>query len=321
MLGFNFVDVILIIALLWYVLSHIEEGFFALARRLLAFIGSAILAFLTYGYLANFLVKFIDSPGGILSAGSFLLLFLLLNALLNWGMKAVFSFIPVNIQFSRLSRLMAVIPALIDGLILGSLILFLLVIIPILPQVKSPIEQSRIGNSMVDAAATWEGHLDKIFGKATQETLGFLTVQPTAGESVDLPFKPTTREINMVAEQMMLELVNIEREKVGAPALVWSESLANVGRAHSEDMWVRGYFAHEDPDGKNPFDRLRDAGITFRTAGENLALARTVERAHEGLMNSPGHKRNILDPNFGHAGIGVIDGGIYGLMFTQVFTN
>ena len=63
------------------------------------------------------------------------------------------------------------------------------------------------------------------------------------------------------------------------------------------------------------------AGIHFQAAGENLALAPNINLAHQGLMNSPGHRANILSPDFKKVGIGVIDGGIYGEMFVQEFSN
>ncbi|KKR60955.1 MAG: hypothetical protein UT99_C0004G0001, partial [Candidatus Curtissbacteria bacterium GW2011_GWA2_40_31] len=89
----------------------------------------------------------------------------------------------------------------------------------------------------------------------------------------------------------------------------------------SKDMFKRGYFSHYSPEGKDVGDRLEDSSINYSLAGENLALAPDVIRAHNGLMNSEGHRRNILDPAFSKIGIGAIDGGVYGKMFTQVFTN
>jgi uncharacterized protein YkwD len=86
-------------------------------------------------------------------------------------------------------------------------------------------------------------------------------------------------------------------------------------------MFQQGYFAHVDPDGTTPFDRMKRGGVTFRAAGENLALAPTVDVAHEGLMNSPGHRANILNPSFHRIGIGVADGGMHGKMFTQNFAD
>ncbi len=70
-----------------------------------------------------------------------------------------------------------------------------------------------------------------------------------------------------------------------------------------------------------PFDRLQEANVSFLAAGENLALAPTLSLAHEGLMNSPGHRENVLRPQFGRIGIGIMDGGQKGLMITQMFRD
>jgi len=122
-------------------------------------------------------------------------------------------------------------------------------------------------------------------------------------------------------EAAMLEMVNKERLKNGLKPLRADPELVPVARAHSQDMFTRGYFAHVDLEGKNPFERMRAANIRFTAAGENLALAQTVEIAHTNLMNSPGHRANILNPAFGRVGIGILDGGFYGLMISQEFRD
>jgi uncharacterized protein YkwD len=119
----------------------------------------------------------------------------------------------------------------------------------------------------------------------------------------------------------MLELVNQERVAAGLKPLAPDPELTEVARRHSADMFARGYFAHDTPEGRDPFDRMRGANVRFVTAGENLALAPTVQVAHRGLMNSPGHRANILYPQFGRVGIGIMDGGIRGLMISQEFRN
>ena len=75
------------------------------------------------------------------------------------------------------------------------------------------------------------------------------------------------------------------------------------------------------PEGRDPFERMREANVRFLAAGENLALAPTLQIAHTGLMNSPGHRANILQRDFGRVGIGIMDGGVHGLMVTQDFRN
>jgi uncharacterized protein YkwD len=119
----------------------------------------------------------------------------------------------------------------------------------------------------------------------------------------------------------MLDMVNKERTKQGLQPLKPDPELTNVGRTHSKDMFARGYFAHVNPEGKDPFDRMKEAHVNFYAAGENLALAQTLEIAHTNLMNSPGHRENILNPSFGRLGIGILDGGFYGLMISQEFRN
>ena len=119
----------------------------------------------------------------------------------------------------------------------------------------------------------------------------------------------------------MLELVNRERAAAGLAPLAPDPELTEVARAHSTDMFARGYFSHITPEGRSPFDRMNAAGVKYQTAGENLALAPTLPIAHNGLMNSPGHRANILRPEFGRVGIGIMDGGARGLMVTQNFRN
>jgi uncharacterized protein YkwD len=118
-----------------------------------------------------------------------------------------------------------------------------------------------------------------------------------------------------------LELVNSERAKTGAKPLVIDEKIVSVARAHAGDMFEKHYFSHVSPEGKDAADRMSTAGVKFTLAGENLAYAADVETAHRGLMESTGHKANILEERFGRAGIGVISGGVCGMMFTQNFAN
>ena len=87
---------------------------------------------------------------------------------------------------------------------------------------------------------------------------------------------------------------------------------------YAEEMYVGGFFAHDSARTGDVGDRLRTAGIRFGVAGENLALAPNVSAVHSGLMNSPGHRANILHGEFTHVGIGVVEGPI-GLMVVQVF--
>jgi uncharacterized YkwD family protein len=119
----------------------------------------------------------------------------------------------------------------------------------------------------------------------------------------------------------MLDLVNQERLKAGLKPLAVDYRLVRLARLKSQDMVDKGYFGHYSSTYGSPFDMMKGAGVQYRYAGENLAGAPTVARAHSALMNSPGHRANILNPDFTHVGIGVVSGGPYGKMFTQMFVG
>ncbi len=84
-------------------------------------------------------------------------------------------------------------------------------------------------------------------------------------------------------------------------------------------MIANNYFSHTSPTYGDPFQMMTAAGISYRTAGENLAGARTVDQAHSALMNSAGHRQNILSSSYNKVGVGIATGGPYGSMYTQLF--
>lgn len=122
-------------------------------------------------------------------------------------------------------------------------------------------------------------------------------------------------------ERQMLSLVNKERASRGLHELRPNLKLTQIARLKARDMIKKGYFSHTSPTYGSPFDMMRQFGIKYNYAGENLAGAPTVLRAHEALMNSPGHRKNILNENFHEVGIGIVNGGPYGKMFVQMFTG
>ncbi|MCP6429200.1 CAP domain-containing protein, partial [Klebsiella pneumoniae] len=78
-----------------------------------------------------------------------------------------------------------------------------------------------------------------------------------------------------------------------------------LARNYAQDMLNRNYFSHYSPEGQSPFDRMKQAGITYSAAGENIAINRTVQQAEAAFMNSSGHRANILNSTYTKVGIGI----------------
>lgn len=154
-------------------------------------------------------------------------------------------------------------------------------------------------------------------GNAPQATQG-----GTAGSTTPkTPSAQTNSAAPTSQEQQMLNLVNQARSQNNAPPLQMDMQVTNVARIKAQDMIDNKYFSHYSPKYGSPFDMLKSFGINYVQAAENIAGNQTVQNAFNALMNSPGHRKNILNPDFTHIGIGIKSGGPYGNMFSQMFVS
>ncbi|MED4531067.1 CAP domain-containing protein [Metabacillus fastidiosus] len=147
-----------------------------------------------------------------------------------------------------------------------------------------------------------------------QERNGTSNVVPQQQQQENNP--GTTANISQTA-QKVIELTNAERRKNGLPDLKGDPSLSSVAQKKSEDMEKNHYFSHTSPTYGSPFDMMRNFGITYKTAGENIAQGqRSAEQVVQAWMNSEGHRKNILSRDFTHIGIGYEQSGNH---WTQMF--
>ncbi|WMJ78377.1 MULTISPECIES: CAP domain-containing protein [unclassified Sedimentibacter] len=123
-------------------------------------------------------------------------------------------------------------------------------------------------------------------------------------------------------EQKVVELVNIEREKEGLPALTLDTAISNVARIKSQDMADNNYFAHQSPTYGSAGSMLTKFGISWSAWGENIASGqKTPEAVVTAWMNSAGHRANILSSNFSKIGVGYVTNSNGTSYWTQMFTN
>ncbi|EOP92974.1 hypothetical protein IGM_01413 [Bacillus cereus HuB4-4] len=153
-----------------------------------------------------------------------------------------------------------------------------------------------------------------------QPTENVVTEQPTAKPETQKPAeqKPAEEAKSLSEfEQRVVELTNAERTKQGLPALKIDTELSKVARIKSEDMQKNNYFDHNSPTYGSPFDMMKKFGISYTSAGENIAQGqRTPEEVVQAWMNSAGHRANILNNGFTHIGVGYVESGNY---WTQQF--
>lgn len=325
---FNFLDLVIILVILFYVREGYTLGFTLAFFDLVSFIIAFIAALKFYSWIAGFFILFFGMPLGLANALAFFLVAFISEIIMALLSRRIVHYLPglphgsrVQKTFSSFNHWLGIFPGMISAFIIISFLLSVIVTFPSSPFIKQAVNNSVIGAKLVDNTSELESVLNKIFGGALNETLNFLTVEPKSTQTIKLHFTVPNGTVDEKAEQEMFAKVNTERVTAGLEKMTFDDKLRDLARAHSNDMFQRGYFSHYTPEGLSPFDRMEKAGISYQYAGENLALAPSTPLAMQGLMNSPGHRANILNANFHKVGIGVIDGGIYGKMYTQEFTN
>ena len=318
----NPIDILLVIVILLSVLNGYRRGFIHGVLDLAGWMLSLVAGLRYYQPVAQWLGPRIDVWSEVWDQPiAFVLVALVVLVAVQIVGYLLLSHLPEDIQERRVNQLFGVVPGFVNGLIIVAILSALLLAIPLNEGLSERTRDSALVNRLAVYAERLEGQLRPVFGEAIARTMNLLTIRPDSDERVALPFKVENTKPRPDLEKKMLDLVNQERETAGLSPLQADPELTEVARKHSADMFARGYFAHDTPEGLSPFDRMKVANVRFTTAGENLALAPTLQIAHTGLMNSPGHRANILRREFGRVGIGVMDGGMRGLMVSQEFRN
>lgn len=314
-------DALLVLVLLLSLWAGWRRGLLSGAAELIALVVSLSLAWAAGPLLASWAqgqgwaLGVWALPAAVLLA--YVLTRLLLGAWLGSGLAAM----PARAHRHVGNRLLGLLPGAANGLIHMLLLLMLWQALPLGDAAARSARESLLAKPLAPFAEWLQDRVAAVFEPAWSEAMRRTTVQPGTRERLELPFSVPGAPVRPMLEAQMLDLVNQARRDHGLKPVVADLEATEVARAHSLDMLAHGYFSHVSPQGQDPFDRMRQGGLRYRAAGENLALAPNVVQAHEGLMNSPGHRANILRPTFGRLGIGIVDGGRHGLMVTQKFRD
>ncbi|MFT2009944.1 CvpA family protein [Pontibacter sp. 13R65] len=317
----NFIDLILIFIFGASLITGWYRGFIIGTLDLVRWVVSLLVGLHYYAPFADWLGRMLDWKSFWLLPVSFFIITMLASVFIHFLFDLVLGRLPASLHQSKVNKALGIIPGAVSGLVTIVIIVMLLAALPLPTTIETQVEESSVANRLVAYTDRVETALGPVFDEIAERTLTGMNVVTDSQETVELPFKVANAKPRPDLEAEMLELLNKERLAQGLQPLVADTSLREVARRHSADMFSRGYFSHHSPEGQDAFDRIRQANISFRIAGENLALAPTLPIAHEGLMNSPGHRANILQRRFGRVGIGVLEGGSRRLMITQNFRN
>ncbi len=171
------------------------------------------------------------------------------------------------------------------------------------------------------SCSQWINSLNSIYGKNSSGTSGSTVSKPASSAPASKPGSSQAASSSYSAFQNeVARLVNVERAKNGLAALSIDASITKTATLKSQDMAKNNYFSHTSPTYGSPFDLMKQYGVSYRTAGENIAMGQTSPaQVMNGWMNSPGHRANILKSSYTKIGVGVAQNANGTYYWTQHF--
>lgn len=323
---FNLIDAGIIFLIVTSSWNQIRQGFVITVTQFLVGIVTILLAFRFNDPVAQYISSRFDLPQFAVGIVAFAVIAIVAQLALSLIVVRLMAGVQEGIRETPVLRQIDFfLSGLLGGIqgLIGAMILMLpFTVFPVVPSVTALIQESAIGSPASTVSRAAFNAFEPLLGRAFNTGMATMAPPQRDGSRTNLGFQVQDGLLpDDQLEMQMLQLINQERAKVGLQPLTFDTEMREVARAHSREMFQLGYFAHDSPVSGTPADRVQRAGVAYTTMGENLAYAPSLQVAHEGLMNSPGHRANILSPKFGRVGIGVIRSPSRGIMFTQNFRN
>lgn len=317
------VDFIILGIIIYAAFMGTKRGMVLVSLELLSLVVATVVSLVAYRPLGAVIKTVAGVSLALGNVVAFALIWIITEILLAVLVRAlILRKLPHSVHTTRFNQVGGAVLNAVKSVIIIALLLIVIAGLPLSSGTKSVITDAAIPKFILSPSGSLQSWVAQGIGGDLSQSLDFFTVtaEPESEEHIDLGYT-TTGTADPADEDAMLVLLNHERTTRGLRPLTMNAKARTEARAYSAEMFAKGYFSHIDPLGNSPFDRMHAAGIQFGAAGENLALAPTLQLAHQGLMNSPGHRANILSKSYRTVGIGIVDGGPYGLMITQDFTD
>ncbi|TVR68730.1 MAG: serine protease [Sphaerobacteraceae bacterium] len=320
----NLLDVVFILLLITGVVMGVQRGFLRTSLDLILLATSAYAGARLYRPISNWFASTFGAEGAAINALSLVIgalgVLLVLNLLISWTVTPSLMAIRVIPPIRLVDNGFGVVPGLVYGILFAAMMTLTLGLVSVGDSVDSALAGSDLAKRLRAGATSATTNLASQTGMDLADFTYVVVPEEEASYRV-----PPTGDSHLDAvegyESEIMDLVNQERVERGLGTLEFDASLVPVARAHSQEMLELGYFSHVSPNTGTLGDRLNAAGVQYLSAGENLAYAPSVGVAHRGLMQSDGHRENILDPSWERIGVGVLSAPDGTIMVTQLFAR
>ena len=232
----NWVDFVISVVVLIFALEGFRRGVFVQLFDIVGFVVSLLSSLTFYPQAAQLLINLFNLPKIAANPAGFLLVWFVTETLFFTISSAIIKKLAISFANNRLNKILGFLPATVNALLFLSFALLFVVSLPIRPDIKKDVFDSKVGATLIGNAQILEKPFNSVFGPIAKQTLTFLTINPQETGTISLEFTQKQLSIDQESERKMFELVNQERIKFGVRPLIWSQNLANVGRSHSKNI-------------------------------------------------------------------------------------
>ena len=318
------VDVVIVLILVLAGITGHQRGLIHQIFELVCLLLATVTALLAYGDVGIFVRDWIPLSLSLTNTMAFILIWVVSETVYSLFVRVfILSRLQKEFLLQEVNEFGGMILGITKTAIVLAVALLLFAGMPLQASIKRTVTDAYIPNFLLMSTGLGQAWMADSLGRDAGDSLNVYTSQANAysDKTTNLGFSTTAVKVSADSEEALLDLINHERVAKSLPPLTMNQKARAVAREYAAKMLADGRFGYVDLQGNTPFMRLRAGNVVFDAAGENLASAPTVQLAHQGLMNSPSHRDNILSPYYHTVGIGVVDAGIYGLMVVEDFTD
>lgn len=321
---FNWIDYCFIAFFILVIIRGWKNGFIYEICSIISFVIAYMVAISIQKSISNGITQLFNVPEYVALSVGFFLVLMIIEWVIAEFLQHIFVLLPKQFFVSPINKIAGALFASGKYIFICFVLVRFVWTLPLRGTFDAEVKQSYFVEQIHHFDLVHSKELPSFFEAYSTQINQTMTVHPSTSENTSLQLPSIDSKelhISLQDEEEMTKLVNRERTALGLQELTVDDSLVQVARNHSFDMFVNRYFSHKDTHMQSITERAGAMGILYAHIGENLAYSPTVERAHEGLMKSTTHRANILNPQYTRIGIGVVEHTQFGVMITQVFAD
>jgi uncharacterized protein YkwD/uncharacterized membrane protein required for colicin V production len=317
------IDWALVVILFFSAIEGYRKGFVEIFSSFIGLVASVYLSFKYHVYIGKLISPYLGLNHNWSTLIGYISIAIATQLVITICSIFIFRRFLSFLLYLRINHIFGIFVAIVNTLLFIILFVNVLLMLPLSGVYKQQLVESILFKYMANISIKFGSDIKIPLEAAIHDTQQFITLKPGSLEKIVIAAKVQNWDLypDENSEAEMITLINSERIRNGLFELVNSFDLRDIARIRCIDMFDRKYFSYYDPDGHDIAFELKNVSVKYTLVADTIAYAYNTQTVYDGFMAKTETKAIFLNPKFTKIGVGIIDAGIYGKIFTQIFTN